>query len=206
MGRPTLRTIATAAGWTAVGAVAVESARRARTDRVGPGEERAFRWFNERSDRIAVPAWAVMQSGSLGAVFATAGVVARRRDVRAAAPVALVGTTVWVGAKAVKPLVGRGRPEEYLARVLVRGRRQSGLGYPSGHAVVALTLALTVPPVLGVRRCSTLGLAAVGTAAATGAARMYVGAHLPLDVAGGFALGIGGGWAATTFLERIGVA
>ena len=205
MARPALRTLVTAAGWTAVAAVAVESARRARTDRVDTCEARAFRWFNDRSDRIAVPAWAVMQSGSLGAVFATAGLVARRRDLRAAVPVALVGTTAWVGAKVVKPLVGRGRPEEYLTHVFVRGRRQSGLGYPSGHAVVALTLALAVPPVLGLERRSSLGLAAVGTAVATGAARMYVGAHLPLDVVGGFALGLGGGRMASAIFERVGV-
>jgi membrane-associated phospholipid phosphatase len=181
--------------------LAVDSARRARRRRVGPTEARVFRRFNDRSNRIAVPMWVVMQSGSLGAVLVASTGVACRRGVRRGVRVGAVGVTVWSGAKAVKPLVRRGRPDEYLDGVVVRGARQRGLGYPSGHAAVALTLGLVLPAALG-RAPSTGALLTASVAvAATGAARMYVGAHLPLDIVGGYALGAGAGIVGSALLR-----
>ncbi len=168
-----------------VGALALGwSSRVARTGEVPPAEARAFRAVNGAPDALHVALWPVMQAGSLGAVFAAAATVGRRRGLPAAGLVAGVGTAVWGGVKLVKPAVGRGRPAAHLPDVRVRGAEQSGLGYPSGHAAVALTLAL-----LATRpgRGRTAGLA---VAALTGTARMYVGAHLPLDVVGGYGIGL----------------
>ena len=200
--RSTWRSAALVAGGAAGVVVAVDSARRARKRRVGPVEARVFRRFNDRSDRIVVPTWVIMQSGSLGAVFVASAVVARRRGVRRGVRVGVVGATVWIAAKAVKPLVRRGRPDEYLDGVVVRGERQRGLGYPSGHAAVALTLALTLPAALGRAPGAGPRLAASAVVAATGAARMYVGAHLPLDLVGGYALGAGAGIVGSALLRR----
>jgi membrane-associated phospholipid phosphatase len=160
------------------------SAGIARTGRVPPGEARVFRAVNGAPDALHPLLWPVMQAGSLGAVYATAATIGRRRGPAAAGLVAGVGTAVWGGVKLVKPAVGRGRPAAHLPEVHVRGAEQSGLGYPSGHAAVALTLAL-----IGTRpgRWRTAGLA---VAALTGTARVYVGAHLPLDVAGGYGIGL----------------
>ncbi len=89
----------------------------------------------------------------------------------------------------VKPLIGRGRPEKHLEDVVVRGQAQTGLGYPSGHCAVAFALALIVGSESGpAARVVLLTLA--GT---TAVARMYVGAHLPLDIVGGVAIGVLGG-------------
>ena len=107
-----------------------ESARRARIHDVGAAEERVFRIFNDAPDRIHPPIWAVMQSGSLAAVFVVAGELLRRRRLGDAAAAAITGTAVWAGVKAVKPQIGRGRPERHLDRVSVRGEAQTGLGYP----------------------------------------------------------------------------
>jgi undecaprenyl-diphosphatase len=179
-----------------------ESARRARTHDVGAAEQRAFRIFNDGPDQIRAPVWAVMQSGSLAAVFVVSGELCRRGRTRPASVAVVAGTAVWAGVKAVKPLIGRGRPERHLDRVSVRGQAQTGLGYPSGHAAVALTLALIAT------RDSAPGTraAAVVVAAVTGGARMYVGAHLPLDVVGGFALGALCGRIADTVGKRSGWA
>ena len=59
------------------------------------------------------------------------------------------------------------------------------LGYPSGHAAVAGALTVVVAAHLG-RRWAVAALV-LGVAVLLG--RMYVGAHLPLDVVGGAALG-----------------
>ncbi len=177
----------------ALAAVAlVASARGARTMRVSTTEEQVFRVFNNAPDEIHIPVWAVMQSGSLAAVFVVAADLARRRHPRAAAAALIWGTAVWGGVKGVKPMVGRGRPERHLSPCCVRGQAQTGLGYPSGHSAVALTLALIATRDSGHATRTT----AVTVAAATGGARMYVGAHLPHDVAGGFAIGALCGYAA----------
>ena len=202
--RPPARfSAARVAGCVAGVAVVVDSARRARRRRVGATEAQLFHRFNDRTDRIAAPVWMIMQSGSLGAVFAAAGIVAHRRGLRRAGLVGIAGTAVWIGAKAIKPVVGRGRPDEYLDVVVVRGAPQRGLGYPSGHAAVALTLALMLPAAMGRSPSSVERALAAAVVGATGAARMYVGAHLPLDVLGGLALGTGAGLAGSALLPSV---
>ena len=169
------------------------SARLASRRTVGASEERVFRSANGAPEQLPLPVWAVMQSGSLAAVFVVSACQGRSaEDRRHDSVTTLVGTGVWAGVKLLKPLIGRGRPEQHLEGVRVRGHPQSGLGYPSGHAAVSLTLALTStrgrPPA---ERAGALLLAG-----ATGWARMYVGAHLPLDIVGGYAVGCLSGEAA----------
>lgn len=172
------------------GAMLAASVARARELEVGPTEEAVFRKFNDGHDGFHVPVWTVMQSGSLGAVFVAGAVTHRRFGPQEAAVVTAVGTAVWGGVKILKPLVGRGRPAAHLPEVAVRGAAQSGLGFPSGHAAVATTLALTTTTTLPGR------LVGLAVAAVTGGGRMYVGAHLPLDVVAGFAIGTIAGIAA----------
>jgi membrane-associated phospholipid phosphatase len=59
------------------------------------------------------------------------------------------------------------------------------LGYPSGHAAVAAALTVVVSAHLSVRW--VIAALALGGIVLFG--RRYVGAHLPLDVIGGAALG-----------------
>ena len=165
-------------------AALVWSAHRARSRTVSEVEERVFRVANDAPDALDAVAWPVMQMGSLGAVFATSARVWRTSGPRRAVTVAVIGTAVWGGVKVIKPAIGRGRPAMYLPAVHVRGQPQTGLGYPSGHAAVSLTLALLAT------RSRRARAAAVAGAGVTGATRMYVGAHLPLDVLGGFAVGL----------------
>ena len=180
----------------AAGAVAVvvlgDTWRRARTVRVGAAEEEVFRRVNNLPDQIHLPVWAVMQAGSFGAVFVVAAALFRREHDAEAVAALVVGTVVWAGVKRLKYFVGRGRPAAHLDAVHVRGHPQTGLGYPSGHAAVSLTLAILVVAVAS----PVVSVVALAAAAFTGAARLYVGAHLPLDVAGGFAIGVLAGGAA----------
>lgn len=178
-------------------AVALGSARRARTHQIGGTEEQVFRLANNATDSVRLPVWAIMQSGSLAAVFVVAGDHYRRGCKSTATASLIAGVLVWGGVKVIKPRIGRGRPERHLEEVSVRGSSQTGLGYPSGHAAVATTLAL-----IATRESSWAPrAAAIAVAGFTGGARMYAGAHLPLDVAGGTAIGVLCGRAANALLN-----
>jgi membrane-associated phospholipid phosphatase len=83
-------------------------------------------------------------------------------------------------------MVGRPRPAGLLPGTRTRGRDAAGLGYLSGHAGVAVALCAAALPRLGPAG-RVLVLACVP---AVGLTRIYVGAHLPLDVVGGAALGL----------------
>ena len=155
-------------------------------DRIGRREQRAFRAVNGLPDELFGPLWPVMQLGALGAAPATAGAALLARNRPLATRLVSGGTLAWALAKVVKHVVRRGRPSMLLASVRCRGREASGLGYLSGHAAVATALTSAAYPHLGARgRRVALALASL-----VGLSRMYVGAHLPLDVAGGAALGL----------------
>ena len=145
-----------------------------------------FRAVNDLPDCWHVPVWPVMQLGALAAAPATALAALAAGEPRLARRLVVGGTAVWATAKVVKRLVVRARPPAFSADARVRGPEAGGLGFPSGHAAVATTLAgaavMSVPP-----RLRPLVVAAAVTVAAS---RVYVGAHLPLDVLGGTALGL----------------
>ncbi|MFW2381663.1 MAG: phosphatase PAP2 family protein [Acidimicrobiales bacterium] len=184
-------------GFAAASGVLVWSAFRARSREVSPREELVFRTFNNASDAMSGKVWTVMQYGSFGAVPVVAAVIAVRRGVRDGGVVGIAGTSAWLCGKVLKVVVGRGRPADHLRSVQVRGKPQSGLGYPSGHASVSLTLAITSTVTFPSRTA-----AIVASWIASGG-RVYVGAHLPLDVAGGLALGAIVGGVANRLRDRI---
>jgi membrane-associated phospholipid phosphatase len=127
-----------------------------------------------------------MQAGTFVTVPAVvaAAWLARRRDL--GVRLALGGTAAWLLGKAVKPLGGRSRPRALVEDVRIRDRFGEDLGWVSGHAAVATTLALVARPELPSWSPPVLG----GVVAAVGFGRMYVGAHLPLDLVGGAGLGL----------------
>lgn len=192
-GRRVRQLVATAAG----GSVLAGTAQMARTKAVSDREDRYFRASNELPDVVERPLAAIMQFGSLGGGLATGGVVLVIRGRRAGIAVAGAALASWAAAKVVKSSVGRGRPGAHLTDVVVRGRPASGLGFPSGHTAVAVTTAAVASGHLGWEWSTALSAAAV----VTGVARMYVGAHLPLDVIGGAGLGLAVGSAAALLTQ-----
>lgn len=167
-------------------AVMLATAMAARHNRVSLCEARAFRTVNGLPDPLYPPAWVIMQLGTLGAASAAAGVAWLAGDRKLAARLLAGGTGTWTLSKLVKRMVRRPRPALLLPGTRRRGRDAAGLGYLSGHAGVAVALGAAALPHLGpVRRALTLG-----AIPAVGLARVYVGAHLPLDIAGGAALGL----------------
>ena len=128
----------------------------------------------------------VMQLGNFLAVpvVAIAALVWTRR-IRIGLDLALAGTTAWFLARIVKELIVRQRPAELLTDVILRGPPATGLGYVSGHSAVAAALATVAAAYLGARGTATV----IALASIVALARVYVGAHLPLDVIGGAMMG-----------------
>jgi undecaprenyl-diphosphatase len=158
-----------------------------RSDRVEPPERAVFRAVND----LPLPSWLypaiwlLMQFGNIGAVPAVALLALLTRRLRMALDMALAGGAIYLVAKLVKEFVERGRPQTLLDDVHILGEAARGLGYVSGHSAVAVALAAVAAPYLprwGRWLAWSLAVAVL-------LARMYVGAHLPLDVLGGAALG-----------------
>jgi uncharacterized membrane protein YbhN (UPF0104 family)/membrane-associated phospholipid phosphatase len=152
-----------------------------------PGPERSiFRLVNDRTFLPFVLVWPVMQLGNFVVIPVAGLVAAALRRFRLAAAILIGGGLVYWLAKVVKHSVTRGRPAELLPDVHIHGAASLGLGFPSGHAAVAVLIATVSWAYLGRRG----RIAAVVLATLVCLARIYVGAHLPLDVLAGAALGL----------------
>src|SRR6266568_5178812 len=162
-----------------------------------PGWERTvFRAVNDLPGFLYWPVWVVMQLGTTFAVGIAVIAALLARRARLAVAFGLAGGSAYVLSNVGKGIVGRGRPPALLTDVHVRGGLVPGNGYPSGHASVAFALASVAWLWLGgwARWAVVLGALIVCLA------RMYVGAHFPLDVVGGAALGTACGALVTLLL------
>jgi membrane-associated phospholipid phosphatase len=160
--------------------------RHVRSDGVGSREARAFRAVNGLPDSLRAPAWIIMQFGTLGAAPAAAAAAWAASDRKLAWRLLAGGSATWALSKVVKRNVRRPRPAMLLAGTRSRGKPASGLGYLSGHAGVAVALGTAALPRFGAAgRAVTAALVPI-----VGLSRVYVGAHLPLDIVGGAALGL----------------
>jgi undecaprenyl-diphosphatase len=149
-------------------------------------EAEVFEAVNDLPDQLWPAVWVPMQLGSFGgSIGATALTFAVTRDRRVALAAAIGSQAAFWSAKGVKALVDRGRPAAFFTDAHVRETAR-GVGYVSGHAAVAFSLAAALAPSMP-RRWRPI---AVAGASYVGVARLYAGAHLPLDVVGGAGLGV----------------
>ena len=152
-----------------------------------------FRTVNDLPRTLHPVLWPLQQFGAIGAapLVAVVAWLTGRRRLALAAVLAVAAKLLfeWV----VKATVTRERPATSIGPdIHVRGDVQlSGESFVSGHAAMAAVLAVVVTPWLPARwrvvPWVLVGLVMIG--------RVYVAAHLPLDVVCGAALGlaVGGG-------------
>ena len=154
-------------------------------DQISEPEIEVFRAINHWPDVIYSFLWTAMQLGNFVAVPVVTAAALVLRRVRLALDLAVSGTAAWLTAKLLKEIFERGRPGEVLADVTIRGDNATGYGFVSGHSATAVALAAAAHPYVG-----RWGKVVVWTIAVLVCiARIYVGAHLPLDVIGGAAVG-----------------
>jgi membrane-associated phospholipid phosphatase len=153
---------------------------------VDPVEEEIFRAANDAPDALTIPVRSVMQMGTFGTVPVVSAVALLARKPRLAAALGVGGAAAWVLAKQAKRLGARPRPEGMLTDVRTREKIEGDLGWVSGHTAVATSIAATAW--IASPRWSRPVLAAGTFTTAFG--RMFVGAHLPLDLVGGAGLGM----------------
>lgn len=151
-------------------------------------EQEVFTWLHDMPRVVDYVLWLPMQAGSAWAPAVAAFIGWRlTRSWRPTVGALVAGWGGWWLAKLVKAQVGRGRPSAELPDAVVRDTAVTeGLGFVSGHSTVAFACAAILAPYL-TRRWRVVGY---GLAATVGLSRVVVGAHLPLDVVGGAALGL----------------
>ena len=165
----------------------------ARNGNVPDAEVNVFRWLNDSlPDGLEWVLWGPMQFGAIGAVgvVAVGQLVLTRRWLPTVMTV-VVGLEGWALAKVIKPIVDRGRPGVEIDDVIHRGGSvgggiDAGRGFVSGHAAIAAALAVALTVVLPPRWRWVPWLLTL----IVGVGRNYFGAHLPLDVVGGYGLGL----------------
>jgi membrane-associated phospholipid phosphatase len=154
--------------------------------RVGPVERATFHAVNGLPEWLYQPMVVFQYLGVLAMPLVVAtGALAFRRW-RLAAALVLVVPLKLALERVVKLLVQRERPGTTVPDAILRGVHPAGLSFVSGHAIITFAIAGLLALVLPRR----WGVVAFVLATLNAVARVYLGAHNPLDVGGGAAVGL----------------
>jgi glycosyltransferase 2 family protein len=152
-------------------------------------EQRLFEAVNDLPGPLLPVLWPFQQLGAFVVVPLIALVLAiTRRWWWWSAAVMAVGITKLISERVVKWLVTRDRPYVSIGpQIHIRGDVPTrGESFVSGHAVLAVALVALLTPLLP----RSWQLVAWGCVVLALVGRVYVGAHNPLDVVCGAALGL----------------
>jgi undecaprenyl-diphosphatase len=154
--------------------------------RVDPAERAVFHAINGLPGWLYRPMLAAQYLGVLliPLVVAAGALVFRRW--RLAAALVLVVPLKLAAEKVPKMLVERERPGTTVPGAILHGVPSAGLSFTSGHAIITFAIAGLLALVLPRRWV----VVAFVLATLNAVARVYLGAHNPLDVVGGAAIGL----------------
>jgi membrane-associated phospholipid phosphatase len=168
-------------------AVFVPCALVARDGRVEGWEVAVFEAINGLSDRLSPAMQGAQLLGVLAIGPVAAVVAAAFRRWRLAIACLIVTAGKLAAERIVWELVQRSRPGTTVADAIVRGDTPSaGASFVSGHVILVVGLAWVVTPRLRGR----WRLVPAVVVALVAFARVYLGAHAPLDVVGGLGIGL----------------
>ena len=176
--------------WTAVAAAAATAlcAWAVSGGTVGPIERAVFRFVNGWPDGLRPFIYGFQLLGVLGVPLAVAAVALIFRSWRLALGlVLLVPAKLLVEKDVLKALVRRERPGTTVPDAVLRDVPSAGPSFPSGHAIIAFGIVVLLAPYL---RHRWLLAVVIALAVLNSLARVYLGAHNPLDVIGGAFAGV----------------
>jgi membrane-associated phospholipid phosphatase len=154
--------------------------------RVGPAERAVFHAINGLPGWLYRPMLVAQYFGVLAMpLVAALGALAWRRW-RLATALVLVVPLKLAAERVPKLLVQRERPGTTVPDAILRGVPHGGLSFTSGHAIITFAIAGLLALVLPRR----WGIVAFVLVTCNAVARVYLGAHNPLDVVGGAAIGL----------------
>jgi undecaprenyl-diphosphatase len=173
-------------------AVLIAATLLARSGTVSRAEADVFHAVNDLPDFLEPVMWVFQLAGLLLVpVVVAIGAAITRRWWLTLCLVLVVPLKLLLEKEVIKALVDRSRPAESICGGNLtcgnfRNVALTGDSYVSGHAIISWAVATLLFCYLG----RTGRIVVVALAVANSIARVYLGAHNPLDVVGGGALGV----------------
>jgi uncharacterized protein (TIRG00374 family) len=153
---------------------------------VGTLELYLFRFFNSLPGYLTPIFILISVFGTIGFVFVATLVTLFRKHYAHSIKFLLAGVLAWIVTKWLKTYEFRQRPSEILPNVQLRENLDSVIGYPSGHAAVATALG-TIAYLYTPKRFHKYITWMIVLVCVS---RLFLGMHLPIDVIGGFGVGL----------------
>lgn len=153
----------------------------------GPIETAIFTTFNSLNDNFYLFFGIIDLFGAIGMVVIVSIIVALTKRYATALKILIAGFAAYYAAYEIKLLDIRARPGALLETANVRDTYSiDTLGFPSGHAAVATVLAFTAYQYMPKKWHRPITLLAV----LVGVSRLFMGVHFPMDLLGGFLIGL----------------